>query len=176
MELVLNVKYLSTHDSLTGLPNRRLLEIEMKRLLALAKRDEKKLCCIFLDLKQFKLINDTYGHKAGDYLLRVIGERLKNIIRKSDIVARMGGDEFVFVLYDCKNYTQFIDRTLQEIERSIYYGYEKFNISGNFGVAIFPDDAKTPDDLFTKADSAMYYAKKNNLKYWLASDLPDSEI
>ncbi|HQO06425.1 MAG TPA: diguanylate cyclase, partial [Fervidobacterium sp.] len=74
-------QYLSTHDSLTGLPNRRLLEIEAEKLMALARRDGKKICCMFLDLKKFKIINDTQGHKAGDYFLRVIGERLKNIAR-----------------------------------------------------------------------------------------------
>ena len=169
-------QYLSTHDSLTGLPNRRLLEIEAEKLIALARRDGKKICCVFLDLKKFKIINDTQGHKAGDFFLCVIGERLKNIARKSDIVARIGGDEFVFVLYDCKDYVQFIDRALEEIEKNIYYGYEKFSVSGNFGVALFPDDGETLDELFAKADSAMYYAKKNDLKYWLASDLLDSEI
>ena len=168
-------QYLSTHDSLTGLPNRRLLEIEAEKLIALARRDGKKICCMFLDLKKFKIINDTQGHKAGDFFLRVIGERLKNIARKSDIVARIGGDEFVFVLYDCKDYVQFIDRALEEIEKDIYYGYEKFSVSGNFGVALFPDDGETLDELFAKADSAMYYAKKNDLKYWLASDLLDSD-
>ena len=168
-------QYLSTHDSLTGLPNRRLLEIESEKLMALAKRDGKNICCMFLDLKKFKVINDTQGHKAGDFFLRVIGERLKNIARKSDIVARIGGDEFVFVLYDCKDYVQFIDRALEEIEKDIYYGYEKFSVSGNFGVALFPDDGETLDELFAKADSAMYYAKKNDLKYWLASDLLDSD-
>ncbi|HCI30039.1 MAG TPA: sensor domain-containing diguanylate cyclase [Fervidobacterium sp.] len=170
-------KYLSTHDALTGLPNRRLLLMEAEKLFSLAQRENKKICCIYMDLCGFKSVNDTYGHKVGDFLLQVIAERLKNVVRKSDIVARMGGDEFVFMLYDCKEYEQFIDRALNELESDIHHEQcGKLRISANFGVAIFPDDARNLDELFSKADSAMYYAKNNDLKYWPASDLLNSDI
>lgn len=165
------LEYLSLHDALTGLPNRRFLEIEGERLIALANRENKNLCLMYLDLKKFKPVNDTYGHNVGDYVLKVLSERFKVAIRKSDFVARMGGDEFVFLLYDCKEHRHFIDRILEEIEKDIYYNYIKINISGNFGIVFYPQDASTFGELITKGDIAMYYAKSNNLKYYLASNL-----
>jgi len=165
------LEYLSLHEPLTELPNRRFLEIEGERLVALANRENKNVCLIYLDLKKFKPVNDKYGHDAGDYVLKVISERFKNVVRKSDFVARIGGDEFVFLLYDCKEYKQFVDRILEELEKDIYYNYVKINISGNFGIAIYPSDAITFGELITKGDMAMYYAKVNDLKYYLASEL-----
>ncbi|MEN3043522.1 MAG: GGDEF domain-containing protein, partial [Fervidobacterium sp.] len=165
------LEYLSLHDALTGLPNRRFLEIEGERLIALANRENKNLCLMYLDLKKFKPVNDTYGHNVGDYVLKILSERFKNSIRKSDFVARMGGDEFVFLLYDCKEHEHFIDRIFEEMEKDIYYNYVRINISGNFGIVFYPQDASTFGELITKGDIAMYYAKSNNLKYCLVSDL-----
>ncbi len=166
-----NLEYLSLHDPLTELPNRRFLEIELERMLTLAKRENKSVCLLYLDLKKFKPVNDKYGHGAGDYVLKVLGERFRNVVRKSDFAARVGGDEFVFLLYDCKDYKNFLERILGEIEKDIFYNYFKINISGNFGIAIYPDDAQSPDNLIVKADMAMYYAKTNDLKFYLAKNI-----
>lgn len=165
------LEYLALHDPLTGLPNRRFLEIELERMLTLAQRENKYVCLLYLDLKKFKPVNDKYGHDAGDYVLKVLAERFRNVVRKSDFVSRVGGDEFIFLLYDCKDYINFLERILGEIEKDVFYSYSKINISGNFGIAIYPDDAKSPDDLIMKADMAMYYAKTNDLKFYLARNI-----
>ncbi|ODN30147.1 sensor domain-containing diguanylate cyclase [Fervidobacterium thailandense] len=165
-------EYLSTHDELTGLPNRRLLEEHAEKMLALARRERKQVCVLYLDLKKFKPVNDTYGHKVGDYVLKIVAKRLENTVRKSDIVARIGGDEFGFVLYDCKEYMSFVERLISEIEKDIYYEYVKINISGNFGITTFPEDGSDFEDLLIKADKAMYYAKTNGLKYFCYRNLP----
>lgn len=165
------LEYLSLHDPLTGLPNRRFLELEGERLIALAKRENKNVCMIYLDLKKFKPVNDKYGHQVGDYVLKIVGERFKDVIRKSDIVGRIGGDEFVFLLYDCKEYEQFVDRVLTELEKVIYYNYIPIYVSANFGIGIYPDDGTSFDELLAKSDMAMYHAKSNDLKYYLASKL-----
>lgn len=165
------LEYISLHDPLTELPNRRFVEMEGERLIALANRENKKICLIYVDLKKFKPVNDKYGHQVGDYVLKVVGGRLKNVVRKSDIVGRIGGDEFVFLLYDCKDYQHFVDRVLSELEKEIYYGYTSIQISANFGIGIYPDDASTFDELIAKSDMAMYFAKSSNIKYYLASKL-----
>ncbi len=165
-------EYLSTHDELTGLPNRRLLEEHAEKILALARRERKQVCVLYLDLRKFKPVNDTYGHKVGDYVLKIVAKRLENALRKSDIVARIGGDEFGFVLYDCKEHISFVERLISEIEKDIYYEYFKINISGNFGIATFPEDGDKFEELIIKADKAMYYAKSNNLKYFFYRNLP----
>ncbi|MFN3691749.1 MAG: diguanylate cyclase domain-containing protein [Fervidobacterium sp.] len=165
------LEYLSLHDALTELPNRRFVELEGERLISLAKRENKKVCIIYLDLKKFKPVNDKYGHKVGDYVIKVAAERFKNVIRKSDLVGRIGGDEFVFLLYDCKDYEQFVERVLTELEKDIYYEYIPIRVSANFGIGIYPDDASSFDELLAKSDMAMYHAKSNNLKYYLASKL-----
>lgn len=165
-------EYLSTHDELTGLPNRRLLEEHAEKILALARRERRQVCVLYLDLRKFKTVNDTYGHKVGDYVLKIVAKRLENALRKSDIVARIGGDEFGFVLYDCKEHISFVERLISEIEKDIYYEYFKINISGNFGIATFPEDGDKFEELIIKADKAMYYAKSNNLKYFLYRNLP----
>jgi diguanylate cyclase (GGDEF)-like protein len=165
------LEHLSLHDPLTGLPNRRFLEVEAKRMFSLALRENKKVCLFFLDLKNFKPINDYYGHDIGDYVIKVVAQRLKNTIRQSDFISRVGGDEFVILMYDCKGYEEFINRISQEIQKDIFYNYVKIIVAGNFGVAVFPEDAQNFDELLKKADKAMYYAKKNDLLYYPASQL-----
>lgn len=140
------------------------------------KGKEKNICVVYVDLLRFKIVNDSFGHRVGDYLLRVISERLQKVVRKSDFVARIGGDEFVFLLYDCKEYLQFVERTLQEIEKDIIWESHVFKVSANFGIAIYPHDGIDFGDLLIKADMAMYYAKNSGKSYHLASQLSIDNI
>lgn len=165
------LEYISLRDPLTNLPNRRALENEAKRMLALANREGKQVCVIYVDLKNFKPVNDRFGHKAGDYVILVVAHRLSSVMRKSDFLARVGGDEFVYLLYDCKEYVQFVERVINELEKPIQYEENTINVSANFGIAIYPKDATSFGDLLLKADVAMYYAKNNNLYFFLASNL-----
>ena len=167
------LEYISLRDPLTDLPNRRALEIEAEKMFALADREKKQVCVVYTDLKNFKTVNDTFGHQKGDYVLSIVAERYTNVIRKSDLVARIGGDEFVFLLYDCKEYIQFIERVVKEIEKPIDLDNNLIRVSANFGIAIYPKDGETFGDLLLKADIAMYHAKRSGLYFYLASDLPE---
>jgi len=165
------LEYMSLRDPLTGLHNRRALESEVDRIIALADREGKQVCVIYVDLKNFKPVNDRFGHKAGDYVISVVAQRLSSVMRKSDFLARVGGDEFVYLLYDCKEYVQFVERVINELEKPIQYEENTINVSANFGIAVYPKDANTFGDLLLKADVAMYHAKNNNLYFFLASNL-----
>jgi len=165
------LEYISLRDPLTNLPNRRAFENEAERMLALANREGKQVCVIYVDLKNFKPVNDRFGHKAGDYVISVVAHRLSSVMRKSDFLARVGGDEFVYLLYDCKEYVQFVERVINELEKPIQYEENTINVSANFGIAIYPKDATSFGDLLLKADVAMYYAKNNGLYFYLASNL-----
>jgi diguanylate cyclase (GGDEF)-like protein len=165
------LEYISLRDPLTNLPNRRALENEAERMLALANREGKQVCLIYVDLKNFKPVNDRFGHKVGDYVITVVAQRLSSVARKSDFIARVGGDEFVYLLYDCKEYIQFVERVIKELEKPLDYRGTTINVSANFGIAIYPKDATSFGDLLLKADVAMYYAKNNGLYFYLASNL-----
>ncbi|WP_448375447.1 sensor domain-containing diguanylate cyclase [Fervidobacterium sp.] len=165
------LEYISLRDPLTGLPNRRALDMEADRLLALADREEKQVCVVYVDLKNFKPVNDKFSHKVGDHIISLVAHRLSSAARKSDFIARVGGDEFVYLLYDCKEYVQFVERVINELEKPIDYEENSINISANFGIAIYPKDATSFGDLLLKADVAMYHAKNNGLYFYLASNL-----
>jgi diguanylate cyclase (GGDEF)-like protein len=165
------LEYISLRDTLTNLPNRRALETEAERMLALANREGKQVCLIYVDLKNFKPVNDRFGHNIGDYVITVVAQRLSSVARKSDFIARVGGDEFVYLLYDCKEYIQFVERVIKELEKPVDYQGTTINVSANFGIAIYPKDATSFGDLLLKADVAMYYAKNNGLYFYLASNL-----
>lgn len=170
------LEVLSMEDALTQLPNRRALEMEAERIIKLAEREGKSICIVYVDLFKFKTVNDSFGHRVGDYILKIVAERLQSVVRKSDFVARIGGDEFVFLLYDCKEYMQFVERTLKEIEKDIVWEKHVFKVSANFGIAIYPHDGTDFGDLLIKADMAMYCAKNNGKSYHLASRLSIDRI
>jgi diguanylate cyclase (GGDEF)-like protein len=167
------MEYLYNHDALTGLLNRRAFEEYGEKLLALAKRERKKVALLFLDLLKYKRINDECGHEMGDLVLMVLGSRLEKVFRESDVVARFGGDEFVALLYDCdgNNLAQLLNRVFQIVEEPVRLDDKTFQVGVNIGVAIYPDDAQELDQLIRLADMAMYYAKKKGLKYAIASEI-----
>ncbi len=158
----------SITDKLTGLYNRRYFSEIVEQYLNLSKRENKNLGIAFLDLDNFKEINDTLGHNYGDKILQVISHRLKNVLRKSDIVARFGGDEFVIAFYDYKEIDDIdviIQKILDNIKQPIKIEDEIFEMSASIGVALYPKDGDSAGQLIKNADAAMYTAKKKKTSF-----------
>jgi diguanylate cyclase (GGDEF)-like protein/PAS domain S-box-containing protein len=154
--------YKATHDLLTGLPNRMLFKDRFSVAIAQAQRVHKKLAVMFLDLNRFKEINDTLGHDAGDGLLCAVGSRLISHVRKTDTVARMGGDEFLLLLPDIdwvEDVIAIAQKVLQGFREPFVVGSHKISASTSIGIAIYPDDGEDVDTLVSCADKAMYDAK-----------------
>ena len=157
------ISFLAYHDPLTGLVNRTFLKEELKTLTSLADRNNKKLALIFIDLDNFKFINDTFGHEMGDLLLIEIANRLKKSIRNSDIASRIGGDEFILILNNIsskKEVEEIVKKIMDTLNRPIIIHDKKMEITFSAGIALYPDDAKDISKLLQFADIAMYEAKK----------------
>ena len=157
------IRHQANHDSLTGLPNRLLLEDRLEQGLLEAKREGKMLGVMFLDLDGFKGVNDQYGHDAGDMLLREVAERLCYCVRQSDTVARIGGDEFVIVLLKIKeidNISIIAHKILDTIQEDFIISGTSLRIGVSIGVSIFPKDGVLAEELLQYADEAMYRSKK----------------
>jgi diguanylate cyclase (GGDEF)-like protein len=157
------IKKLAYHDSLTGLPSRTLFNDRFAMAIAETKRNHKKTAFIMLDLDHFKDVNDNFGHDIGDELLKEVSRRLVNILRQTDTVCRMGGDEFGLLISDVSA-KEMIDEVAQRIlliigKPFILHGYEQM-ISASVGIAIYPEDGETLETLIKHADAAMYQAKK----------------
>jgi len=150
------------HDGLTGLANRTLLFDRLERAITLAQRSKTYVAVVLLDLNGFKQINDTFGHGAGDEVLRVVAERLKTSVREIDTVARLAGDEFVLVLVNQPSlrYTvRMINRLRAELQRPVLASGKALPVSASIGISIFPHDGHSAFDLVRHADVAMYHAK-----------------
>ena len=144
-------------DSLTGLYNRKFFFENVSKLLEIAKRDKRKLLIIFIDLDNFKTINDLYGHKKGDEILKKVAEILKRGFRNSDIIARLGGDEFVVAILlggEEDNIKKIVNRTRGEIEKNLP------EISFSYGYVKYPEDGKNIQELVKIADERMYNNKR----------------
>ena len=155
--------YKATHDLLTGLPNRMLFKDRFSVAMAQAQRGRKKLAVIFLDLDRFKEINDTLGHDAGDGLLCAVGNRLIDHARKTDTVARMGGDEFLLFSPDIDQVEDAITiaQKVQDVLQSPFtVDGQEISIGASIGIAVYPDDGADMDTLVSRADKAMYEAKQ----------------
>lgn len=158
------VNYLAHHDHLTGLPNRMCFLDRLCLEIAHAKRNQKMLAVLFLDLDGFKAINDTYGHDAGDKYLAEAAGRMMSVARESDTVARLGGDEFTVLLTSLdrpKDALIFAKRLIAAFEEPWETEGTAFNISASIGIALYPGDGENPYTLLKKADHAMYKAKKD---------------
>jgi diguanylate cyclase (GGDEF)-like protein/PAS domain S-box-containing protein len=158
---------LAYEDPLTGLPNRKLFLDRMQHAIAKAKRDKQRVSLMFIDLDDFKLINDTAGHMAGDQVLREVSNRVQYLIREGDTLSRIGGDEFVILLeqVDTMDVINIAQKVLDSLSESLIIEENKYFISASMGIAFFPDDALDGESLFKHADTAMYKAKeqgKNN--------------
>ena len=155
--------HMANFDVLTGLVNRRYFQDQLEKNLHHARRLKDLLALMFIDLDGFKLLNDNFGHQSGDQTLRIVAERLMGSIRDTDIVARMGGDEFTIILPFIKN-TQNIaaiaDKILRHITRPIKLKNADIFISASIGIAIFPNDARSAEELLQNSDAALYRAKE----------------
>lgn len=157
------IRQMAYHDSLTGLPNRKLFADRLTHTMALAHRKRQMLSVMFFDLDRFKNINDKFGHTEGDQLLIHVSERLKNLLRESDTVGRMGGDEFLLLLPDIAQRNdagEIAQKIVEAIRMPFVFHNRELCITTSIGVAIYPDDGETVDTLIKKADIAMYHAKK----------------
>lgn len=157
------LEHLAHHDSLTNLPNRAMFECHVNTAISRSKRNGKPFALMFLDLDQFKAVNDSLGHRAGDELLRSVAKRLSESLRGTDVVARLGGDEFGMLLGDLTSSTdaaRVAEKVLTALSTPhLQPSYELFT-SASVGLAIYPDDGEEPLTLLKNADAAMYLAKK----------------
>ena len=156
------IQDMATHDSLTGLPNRASLSVTLQHAVAKAHRGKSGLAVFFLDLDNFKSINDTLGHPTGDQLLREIARRVRACIRDSDLVARLGGDEFVVMVEtvpDRAGLQLLAEKILAAVSELMQLGGHGVKITASVGIAVFPDDGKDVSALLANADMAMYRAK-----------------
>ncbi len=151
-------------DALTDLPNRQLFYDRLNQAVSHAQRYDEKLGLMFIDLDGFKNVNDTLGHECGDLLLKSVSERLKDCLRKSDTVARIGGDEFTCIVPDVKclrNISVVAQKIIRSLARPFDINGNKVYISGSVGASIYPDDTENLEILIKNADMAMYNAKNN---------------
>ncbi len=153
----------ANYDTLTGLPNRHLFEDRLKQAMAVSDRSRTQTALLFIDLDRFKYVNDTFGHFAGDLLLKQVAQRIGSCLRKSDTVSRLGGDEFAVVITELHNLSA-IEHIAQKILLSLAKPYLLENneayISCSIGIAIYPDNGSDSERLLLNADNAMYKAKE----------------
>ncbi|MCX7679974.1 MAG: PAS domain S-box protein [Spirochaetes bacterium] len=170
-----SLQYLAHHDPLTGLPNRTLFNDRLQQAIAHASRNFSLLAVLFLDLDNFKEVNDNLGHDVGDLLLKEVARRLEDSIREIDTVARFGGDEFVFILPDIKT-IEFAEKVIKRIHgafsKPFHIRDHSIIITPSMGASFYPIDSDDMETLLKKADSAQYRAKetgKNNYKFYSAT-------
>jgi diguanylate cyclase (GGDEF)-like protein len=192
-----SLHYMATHDDLTGLPNRKLFRdrlthaIERARRLRNGKAGKWELAVMLLDLDNFKVANDTYGHAQGDLLLQGVTERLRNCVRESDTVARMGGDEFTLIFENVNGADDaelLAKKVSATFEQPVQLGDRLFPVTASIGISLYPRDGQDPETLLSHADIAMYTAKRskqaNTYSFYHessslenpAGDFPDSLI
>lgn len=156
------VTALAHHDSLTGLPNRILFYDRLNQAITRARRDKVSIAVLYLDLDGFKLVNDTFGHDAGDTLLREAAKRIVACVRDSDTVARMGGDEFTVILPNIRTPSskdRVAKKIVETIARPFLINGKSCSVSASIGIALFPEHGETAEQLVKIADAAMYLAK-----------------
>ena len=157
------LEFIAHHDSLTGLPNRALFLERFRQALVRARRRKSALALLFIDLDQFKTVNDTLGHHAGDELLQVVATRLQSCVRESDVVARLAGDEFTIMLEDLnatEDAGKVAEKLLPALVNPIEIGEHKLVISASIGITCYPHDGGESEMLLKNADAAMYAAKQ----------------
>lgn len=174
-----NRKQLSEYafvDALTQLPNRRYFSENLKKYFAKAQRHNEKLALLFIDLDKFKPINDNFGHETGDFVLQKISSRLSVALRCDDFLSRIGGDEFVLILYpvnDRAGVCKVARKIISECSRSVEFGEQQFIVGASIGISIYNDDQNAivnSDELLKQADQAMYAAKTKGGNYFIIYD------
>jgi diguanylate cyclase (GGDEF)-like protein len=159
------IEHMAFHDHLTGLPNRLYLENELEGALARARRRAESLALLYIDLDRFKLVNDGFGHAAGDAVLQQTAERLRASCRETDFVARQGGDEFMVLLEslhgDSATHASAIAaKIIERLREPFEIDGTEFELGATIGISLYPRDAQTPDNLLKHADAAMYQARR----------------
>ncbi|WP_223503607.1 EAL domain-containing protein [Pseudomonas sp. GL-RE-29] len=157
-----SIRKMAFYDGLTGLPNRSFLLAQAQRSLLEMAREQAELAVLFIDLDRFKQINDALGHASGDELLRVMAQRLRSMLRESDLVGRLSGDEFVLVLtrMDSTQVTTFLERLMALLNRPSTIAGTSVVVSASVGISLFPADGQDMESLLHRADIAMYQAKR----------------
>ena len=156
------IQYLAHHDMLTGLPNRAYLTERLTTILALARRHGTLVAIMFIDLDNFKTVNDLLGHHVGDVLLKEVAVRIKEVLREADMVSRLGGDEFLVILADFaapEDAAKVAEKLLQVISAPIELEGRELCANASIGISVFPRDGDNADDLIRHADAAMYSVK-----------------
>ncbi len=168
------IQHLAYHDNLTGLPNRGLLQDRLAHSIARAERSGRKVAVLFIDLDNFKNINDTLGHDVGDELLRQVSRRLSECVRADDTIARQGGDEFIVLLdslEDGRGASVVAQKILNSLRAAFVLGGTEQHVSGSVGIAVYPEDGRDAQTLMKNADTAMFHGKgigKNTYQYFTA--------
>jgi diguanylate cyclase (GGDEF)-like protein/PAS domain S-box-containing protein len=166
------IQHLAYHDNLTGLPNRSLLQDRLAHAIARAERSRCKVAVLFIDLDNFKNINDTLGHDVGDELLRQVSRRLSACVRIEDTIARQGGDEFIVLLDtldDGRAASLVAQKVLNALRQPFALGGTEQHVSGSVGIALYPEDGRDAQTLMKNADTAMFHGKgqgKNTYQYF----------
>jgi diguanylate cyclase (GGDEF)-like protein/PAS domain S-box-containing protein len=153
-------QYLAEHDSLTGLANRVQLNDRLETEINAAGDTGGKLALLLLDLDGFKEVNDTQGHHVGDELLKIIAKRLAGLVRAGDVVARYGGDEFCILQTSAERSLELAEKIIATVGRPISVDGQQLSVTASVGIAVFPEDGATADDLLQSADSALYHVKR----------------
>jgi len=166
----------ATHDTLTGLPNRALFRDRLQQAMRYAEREKGKVSILFIDLDNFKYINDSLGHDAGDSLIRIMAQRLRSCVRDSDTVARLGGDEFVLMLQGAASEDERVSiamsRILSEVRKPVDIRGRELTVTCSMGISVCPEDGNDVDTLLKHADAAMYQAKqagRDNFQFFTSS-------
>jgi diguanylate cyclase (GGDEF)-like protein/PAS domain S-box-containing protein len=165
-------RFLAHHDTLTGLPNRRLLDDRLRQALHLAQRRDSRVAVMLVDLDDFKLVNDRFGHRAGDAALREVAQRLSACMRKADTLARQGGDEFVVVVPELASEADcdvVAGKILRALEAPLRIEIQDVRLGASVGISLYPADARDGEALLRNADAAMYRAKHaggNRARYY----------
>lgn len=168
------VHHLAHYDELTGLPNRSMFNQRLGHALAQARRSDKPLAILFIDLDRFKNINDTLGHEAGDRVLEEVAQRLQGCLREGDTIGRLGGDEFVVLIDELPepmHVAAVAQKILAAVVKPVLVGAQEFSISASIGISTYPEDSEDMQGLLKNADIAMYRAKeqgKNNYQFYSA--------
>lgn len=179
-EAELKINHMAYHDSLTGLPNRELFNKSLVPKINLAKHNNRKYSVMFLDLDGFKMVNDSFGHEMGDYLLKQVGNRLISCLRPDDLIARQGGDEFIILLNEAtvNDTNKIADTILKTISYPFILGGKEIVISTSIGIGTYPLHGKDADTLTMNAETAMYQSKENgkNNYFYYHSGLDETDI
>lgn len=158
------IEFMAHHDTLTGLPNRLLLKDRTNQILANAKRFNKKVAFLFIDLDGFKTINDSLGHTVGDIVLKMVSQRLQSCVRASDTLSRQGGDEFILILPDINELYEvsaIANKLLKQFHKVFDVKNQQLSTTSSIGISMYPEHGTTFEELLQNADVAMYKAKEN---------------